>query len=522
MAEGQKTYPRFNISQRAQHWVMTISFTVLAITGLPQRYALAGWAEWMIEAMGGIETVRIIHRVSAVVLILVTAYHFVSLAYTVFVKRSRMTLLPGLKDVTDLLDSVRYSLGLAQRHPRYPHFSVAEKIEYWALIWGTVVMIITGFMLWNPIATTRFLPGEFVPAAKAAHSAEALLAVLAVLIWHFYAVHVKTVNRSMFSGKLTREEMEVEHAAELDELDAGLRRMPVPREVKRRRERVFVPIATVILLVMVVALYAFLTFEETAIATVPPAETVQAFIPATPTPTATPTITPTPTQTPVATATPEVGAPAQPPDEQTLLSLMVIPHPLEGREDCLMCHSEAGAVPYPPDHVGRPSATCLVCHAMTQDESTLPVSVKHDLEGRENCLMCHAVDLLPESHKTGAFSNSDCLLCHTPGGAEPTAGAAEQPAAEAGAGGDVSFAGDVLPLLEANCASCHGEMAMGGLQTTDYETLMAGGQNGPVVLPGSPEESPVVAQMGEEHPAVLTGDNLQTLVDWIAAGAEDN
>jgi len=168
MAEEQKTYPRFSVAQRVQHWVMTISFAVLAITGLPQRYALAGWAEWMIEAMGGIETVRIIHRLSAVVLILVTVFHFVSLAYTVFVKRSRMTLLPGLKDVTDLLDSVRYSLGLAQRHPRFPHFSVAEKIEYWALIWGTVVMIITGFMLWNPIATTRFLPGEFVPAAKAA------------------------------------------------------------------------------------------------------------------------------------------------------------------------------------------------------------------------------------------------------------------------------------------------------------------------------------------------------------------
>lgn len=521
MTEPQKTYPRFGVSQRVQHWVMTLSFTVLAITGLPQRYALADWAEWMIEAMGGIETVRIIHRLSAVVFILVTTFHFVSLAYGIFVKRGRMTMLPGLKDVTDMLDAVRYNLGLAKRHPRFPHFSVAEKIEYWSLIWGSVLMIITGFMLWNPIATTRFLPGQFIPAAKTAHSAEALLAVLAVLIWHFYSVHVKTFNRSIVTGKLTREQMGEEHAGELDEIEAGIRSLPVPREVKRRRERVFIPVAVVLLLVLTVGLYAFLTFEQTAIATVPPAETVQAFIPATPTPTATPTITPTPTQTPVPAAALEGGEVAEPVDEETLLSLMLIPHPLEGREDCLMCHAEGGTVPYPPDHVGRPSSTCLVCHATTEAEEHLPAPVKHDLEGRENCLMCHAVDLLPESHKTGAFSNSDCLLCHTPGGAETAAGSIDQPAAEAG-GGDVGFSDDVLPLLEANCASCHGAMALGGLQTTDYESLMAGGQSGSVVVPGSPDESPIVLQMAEEHPAVLAGDDLQALVDWIAAGAENN
>jgi len=72
MAETERTYRRFNRSQRLQHWVMTVSFTVLAITGLPQRYALADWAEWMIAAMGGIETVRIIHRASAVIFILVS------------------------------------------------------------------------------------------------------------------------------------------------------------------------------------------------------------------------------------------------------------------------------------------------------------------------------------------------------------------------------------------------------------------------------------------------------------------
>jgi mono/diheme cytochrome c family protein len=152
----------------------------------------------------------------------------------------------------------------------------------------------------------------------------------------------------------------------------------------------------------------------------------------------------------------------------------------------------------------------------------LAANVKHDLEGRENCLMCHAVDLLPASHKTGAFSNSDCLLCHTPGGAASVASSPGGSSPEASSAEGVSFANDVLPLLETNCATCHAEMALGGLQVTAYDKLMAGGQTGPAVVAGSPEESLIVAKMQGEHAAVLTGDDLQALVDWIAAGAEDN
>ncbi len=69
-----------------------------------------------------------------------------------------------------------------------------EKVEYWSLLWGTIVMIVTGFMLWNPIATARFLPGEFIPAAQVVHGGEALLAILAVLVWHFYSVHLRQLQ----------------------------------------------------------------------------------------------------------------------------------------------------------------------------------------------------------------------------------------------------------------------------------------------------------------------------------------
>jgi formate dehydrogenase gamma subunit len=478
MAE-RETYQRFSISQRVQHWVMFVSFTVLATTGLPQRYAQTAWADTLISLLGGIETVRIVHRGAAVVFILVTLFHFVHLAYKVFVDHARPTILPGFKDVTDLIGTVRYNLHLMGRPPQLPRFSFGEKIEYWSLIWGSILMIATGCLLWNPVLATRFLPGEFIPAAKMAHSAEALLAVLAVIIWHFYAVHLKHFNRSIFTGRLTREEMEEEHAAELEEIEAGVIRFPQPVEAVRRRERVFLPIALVVTLVLVIGLYWFLTAEHTAITTVPPAETMQAYVPATPTPTNTPTVTPTPTQTltPALTPTGAVSGPSPettPVSAETLLSLMVIPHPLQGREDCLMCHGEGKPNPFPADHVGRPSTTCLVCHGTSTAEEHLPALVKHDLEGRENCLMCHAVDLLPLSHKTAAFSNNDCLLCHVPMGRGGPVTPPGTPAATTlaapiphplegredcllchGAGGVKPYPADHTGRTSASCLACH-------------------------------------------------------------------
>lgn len=465
----REAYDRFSVSQRVQHWAMVVSFTLLAVTGLPQRYAQSAVAETLIGVLGGIEMARIVHRGAAIVFILVTMYHFWHLLHKIFVLRARPSMLPAIRDFVDFLAAVRYNLCLSQVRPKLPRYNFMEKIEYWSLVWGSALMIVTGFLLWNPVTATRVLPGEFIPAAKMAHSAEALLAVLAVIIWHFYSVHLKHFNRSMFSGKLSRHEMEEEHSAELEELESGALRFPEPRGVVRRRERIFLPTAVVAGGALVVGLYWFVSSEQTAITTISPAVTVQAYVPASPTPTLTPTVTPTATNTPIPTSTP-TGAPtaaspagAATAEARTLLSLMVIPHPLEGREDCLMCHGEGKIDPYPPDHVGRPSSTCLICHGTTEAEEHLPAVVKHDLEGRSNCLMCHAVDLLPVSHKTAGFSNSDCLLCHVPIGASPGVGAGGTPIAPAAdatptSAAPAGVAGDIPHALAGreDCQLCHG------------------------------------------------------------------
>ena len=260
---------RFTRMQRVEHLLLIVSFTGLAITGLPQRYAETELGIRSIEAMGGIESIRILHRIFAVMLTAGSIYHGGVLTYNIFVKRARLDMLPNFGDVRDVIQWTLYNLGLRKEHPKLPRFNFIEKAEYLAVVWGTVIMIITGFMLWNPVLTAEFLPGSFIPAALAAHSAEAFLAVAAIILWHMYHVILKQINPSMFTGKMSREAMEEEHAGELELIDEDRLPQPPSEDVLRKRTRVFIPYATVVTIILVGLLIRFVTVETTAIETVP-------------------------------------------------------------------------------------------------------------------------------------------------------------------------------------------------------------------------------------------------------------
>lgn len=151
-------------------------------------------------------------------------------------------------------------------------------------------MGLTGFMMWNPLMTLKILPGEAIPAAKAAHGGEAILAVAAIIIWHMYGVHLKKFNKSMFTGKMNAEDMLHEHPLELADLKAGLAgsRVTDPREL-RKRKAIYFPIAGLLTVVMLGAVYGFVNGENTALSTIPPVSSpIPAYLPQTPTPIPTP------------------------------------------------------------------------------------------------------------------------------------------------------------------------------------------------------------------------------------------
>ena len=303
----EKKYLRFPLPYRIEHWIFMLAFTTLGITGLVQKYANAGISLAIIKFLGGIETTRTIHHTAAMILMVEVIYHLGVVSYRLFVRHDRPTMVPSWQDVKAAFRALVYNIGFSKNPPQQGRYTFEEKMEYWAVVWGMVIMVITGFMMWNPIATTRFLPGEIIPAAKTAHGGEALLAVLAIILWHLYHVIVRHFNKSMFVGTLTEEEMLHDHPLELADIKAGLDKIPVSPKVLARRKRIFFPLYGAFAVLMLFAVYEFINMESTAIASRPAPENVQIYAPLTPTPLPTPLPTSTPLPQSVAPSTWEGG-----------------------------------------------------------------------------------------------------------------------------------------------------------------------------------------------------------------------
>jgi formate dehydrogenase gamma subunit len=179
---------RMNRNFRIAHWGVIVSFPTLVITGFALKYPEAWWARPLLLLEGHFAFRGIVHRTAAVVLIVSTLYHVLHLAVN---RRDRLFLkamLPELKDATDLLQVFAYNLGLSKAEPHFAKFNYAEKVEYWAFMWGTVVMTVSGGLLWFNNFTLRYLPKWVSDAATAVHYYEALLATFSILLWHFYMV----------------------------------------------------------------------------------------------------------------------------------------------------------------------------------------------------------------------------------------------------------------------------------------------------------------------------------------------
>ncbi len=209
---------RFNLSLRIEHIVLMVTFIVLSVTGLAQKFYSVPWAEWVILSLGGIEYVRLIHRIFALIFTLGIVYHLSYAFYGLFVKHTRPTMLPTVKDLRDIINELRYSFGFVDKQPQFDRYDYRQKFEYWGIIFGSFILIISGLILIFPVLTAQFLPGEVVPAAKEFHGNEAVLAVIVIVIWHLYDVTLRPgifpADTSIFTGKISKKRLIEEHPLE--------------------------------------------------------------------------------------------------------------------------------------------------------------------------------------------------------------------------------------------------------------------------------------------------------------------
>ncbi len=213
--KSMPTITRFTGNMVFQHLVLTAAFITLVITGFALKFPDAWWV-WVINIFGIHEEVRsIIHRVAAVFLIYVTIHHTLFILFTRRGKEELRGLWPNLQDFKDLILNLKFRLGLSKEHPRYDQYDYTEKAEYWALVWGTLAMAMTGFVLWFPTFFTGFMPAWIVKIAETIHYYEAWLATLAIAVFHFFFVifHPEQYPMSFawLTGKITEESCRIHH-----------------------------------------------------------------------------------------------------------------------------------------------------------------------------------------------------------------------------------------------------------------------------------------------------------------------
>ncbi len=206
---------RMPLRFRLQHALLLTSFIVLVLTGFALKFPDSWFASMM--SMGE-HFRRLLHRIAAVTLIGVSLYHIFDVALTRDGRKLARDLFPTLDDVRGAWQNVSYYLGLTQQKPEFARFNYAEKAEYWALVWGMIVMAGTGLMLWAKVAVGNHLPRWWLDIATAVHFYEAVLATLAIVVWHFYQVFldpdVYPMNWAWWDGKMSLHHFREEHGLE--------------------------------------------------------------------------------------------------------------------------------------------------------------------------------------------------------------------------------------------------------------------------------------------------------------------
>ena len=221
---GHSLYLRMTLNERIQHITLAVSFLLLVLTGFMLSYPNAWWVSHIRDLSSDVFEYRsLLHRISAVVMVSISLYHIFYISATVRGRQLVKDLFPKLQDFRDAIGVAMFNLGISKVKPKLDRFSYVEKAEYWALVWGTIVMTATGVIMWFDNTFMGILTKLGWDIARTVHYYEAWLAFLAIVVWHFYFVifnpDVYPMNIAWWKGTISEEEMAEEHPLEYEKLN---------------------------------------------------------------------------------------------------------------------------------------------------------------------------------------------------------------------------------------------------------------------------------------------------------------
>jgi len=227
---------RLNLSERVQHLVFVSCFLILVITGFMIKIP-----ENMLDWLGNTgKTVfyyrSMLHRVAGVIMILISVYHIYYLIFKPAGRRLLFDMVPKIKDLTDMISNIRYYLGLEDAPPEFDRFCYKHKMEYGALFAGTTLMSVTGVLMWTEHHWSKFL----IDISTLIHGMEAILACLAIMVWHLYEVHLRPhkfpIDHMWLTGVIDEEEMKAEYPIHYKKImnDPELQKIYIKSENKHK------------------------------------------------------------------------------------------------------------------------------------------------------------------------------------------------------------------------------------------------------------------------------------------------
>jgi cytochrome b subunit of formate dehydrogenase/nitrate/TMAO reductase-like tetraheme cytochrome c subunit len=234
-ADALKSVVRFDIHQRVQHWFMLSGVILLGLTGWPLRGAgsfagapiigkldAAPYSAAFMKIFGGAEGAALWHRVGAVLIIISSVYHLFYLTFLASKRRLPFSMVPVPKDALDMRDNILFMLGLRKERPKFDRYMYLEKFDYWAVFWGIVMMVGTGFVFWFPVFFAKYAPAWLITATQIIHGEEATLAITFLFVVHFYNVHLKPsifpMNWAWINGRISVEMLKHEHPGEYERI----------------------------------------------------------------------------------------------------------------------------------------------------------------------------------------------------------------------------------------------------------------------------------------------------------------
>jgi len=215
-------FVRLSLSLRIQHIVLIVSFFLLMATGFPMLFPESDIIQKFFLFTGSIELRGILHRIGAIMLIGLCIYHILYCIYSQQGKKDIKEMVVNKKDVKDIFRQLSFNLGLSNERPQYGRFNFIEKFEYYSVIWGSIIMITTGLIMWFEEFSLTLFPKWFFDVIVTIHSLEAILAFMVIIIWHFYNVHFRPgvfpMSRVWLNGRISKEDLMFYHPLEYQEI----------------------------------------------------------------------------------------------------------------------------------------------------------------------------------------------------------------------------------------------------------------------------------------------------------------